>query len=535
LVKELKMTELKTAISAVAAYPDRARITRTGALTLEPGSYRLEVAELPLAIDTASVRAKAEGTARARLLGVDVQRRFYEETPTERVRELEKQIEQLRDEMVALDAQVALLKGEGEALQKLATSAETFAKGLAFGKTTSADQMALFDELRERLARIDESLRALVIQRRDLERRLEKLENELSQLRGARGRERYVAIIEVEVSAPGDLTVELTYLVGRAGWVPLYDLRLVEEGTERSLQVTYLAQVTQRTGEDWGQVALTLSTARPALAETLPELDPWMIGPLPAPKPRAVRRKMMAAPSEPQRLADVTFAAAAELEEAQPVAAEVATATVERSGAAVTYVVPGTVDVPADGTPRKVTVAVFDLTPDLDYVSAPKLVEAAYRRATVVNDSVYTLLPGKVSLFAGDEFIGTTALELTAPQGEIELYLGVDDRVKVKRELKRRDVDKRLLGDRRRIFFAYEIEVQNLLATEAQVTIHDQVPVPRHEGIKVKLDAVQPSPVEQTEMGLLRWAFDLAPGGKQVVRFDFVVEHPRDMVVTGLP
>jgi len=215
--------------------------------------------------------------------------------------------------------------------------------------------------------------------------------------------------------------------------------------------------------------------------------------------------------------------------------AEVVMATVAAEGSAVTYQVPGTVIVPADGAPHKVTVARFKLTPELDYVAAPKLVEAVYRRAQVTNDSPYTLLPGLANLFAGDEFIGGTELELVAPQGEIELYLGTDDRVKIKRELKRREVDKKFIGDRRRLHYGYEITLENLLPVEVKVMLHDQIPVPRHEDIKVKLESAEPEPTEQTELNLLDWALTLAPGEKRVVRFDFTVEHPRGMSLVGLP
>ena len=80
----------------------------------------------------------------------------------------------------------------------------------------------------------------------------------------------------------------------------------------------------------------------------------------------------------------------------------------------------------------------------------------------MINDSPYTLLPGASNLFAGDEFIGATQLEMTAPQGEIELYLGADDRVKVERELKRREVEKTIIGGKRRIHYGYEIRLENL-------------------------------------------------------------------------
>ena len=532
------MAELQTTIIAAAVYPDRARVTRSGMATLEIGSYRLEISQLPLKLDPASVRVSARGTARARLLGVDVRRDFYVETPAERVRELEQQVEALEDERRSLDAQTELLKQEHATLGELSSQTETYARGLAYGKTSAEAQMAFLDSVRLRTEGLNTALLDLAVQRRGLKRRLQKLQNELAQLRGAKGRERYTAIVEIEALQAGDLTVELTYVVSGAGWQPLYDVRLTQ--LSNTLEIGYLAQVTQRTGEDWPDVALTLSTARPALTETLPELDPWYVGPPVVRKQRAAPRSMMkmTAPAASPTMDDMIAGGAPEaamIADVEEFEAEVVMATVDTSGAAVTYQIPGAVTVPADGAPHKVTVAHFELAPELDYVTAPKLVEAAYRHADVTNDSPYTLLPGPANLFAGDEFIGATKLELTAPGGELELYLGTDDRVRVERELKRRDVDKKLIGDRRRLRYDYEIRLENLLPTEVKITLHDQIPVPRHEDIKVKLESAEPRPTEQTKLNLLEWELVLAPGEKQVVHFGFVVEHPREMSLLGLP
>ena len=531
------MTELQTTITAVAVYPDRARVVRSGAATLKPGSHRLELSRLPLSLDAASVRASARGTARARLLGVDVRSDFYEETPVERVRELEKQIEGLEDEMGGIDVQTELLQQERAAVGDLGGQTKAFAHGLAYGKTTAEAQMSVFDSLRGRAEEVNAALLDLAVQRRDLERRLEKLRNELNQMQGGGRRQLYTAVVELEVTQAGELTVELTYVVSKAGWKPLYDVRLLEEDGQQTLEVGYLAQVTQRTGEDWDGVALTLSTARPALAETLPELDPWYVGPIiEVARPQARMKAGMMAPAAPAPMMDKMMAmtTGAELE-AKEEKAEVALATVDTSGAAVTYQVSGAVTIPADGAPHKVAVARIDLEPELDYVTAPKLVEAVYRRAQVTNDSPYTLLPGLANLFAGDEFIGATEFELVAPQGEIELYLGPDDRIKVERELKRREVDKKLIGDKRRLHYAYEITLENLLPTEAKVTLHDQIPVSRHEDVKVKLSSSEPEPKEQSKLNLLDWEFELDSSEKRVVGFGFTVEYPRAMRLTGLP
>ncbi len=529
-----------TAVKSVTVYTDRARIIRQGSARVMPDTEALEVSGLPDHIDVDSVRAAARGTARARLLGVEVRRKFFSETPAERVRELEKQLIALGDAVGDIDAQIGILKDEQVTLGELASQTETFARGLAYGRTTASDQMALFDRLRERSEAINAALRDLTTRRREVERERQRVEQELKQHQSAAGRWRHVAIVSLDVQQAGDLTLDLTYVVSGAGWRPLYDIRLSDGETETEMEVSFLAQVTQQSGEDWESAALILSTARPALAETAPELTPWIIGPQrSAPGgTRGATRALKAAPPAPaeaEGIADralLGYDAGADLE--AMAASSFATAEVESTGAAVTYRAPAKVTIPADGAPHKVAIARFDLQPDMDYMSAPKLVEAAYRRATVVNDSVYTLLAGNVNLFAGDEFIGRTELPLIAPQGEIALSFGVDDRVKVSRDLARRDVDKRLIGDRRRLHIGYTIDVENLLATEASVTIHDQIPVARHEAIKVRLEGAEPAPTEQTELNLLTWELTLAAGETRQLRFDFVVEHPRDVVLEGL-
>jgi hypothetical protein len=76
-------------------------------------------------------------------------------------------------------------------------------------------------------------------------------------LRAAPGRRRKTsrpfcrAFVEVsatlEARAAADADVDLSYHVSGASWRPLYDLALDGE----RLAVTYLAEVTQQTGEDW--------------------------------------------------------------------------------------------------------------------------------------------------------------------------------------------------------------------------------------------------------------------------------------------
>ncbi len=445
------MNMQETIISAVTVYPDRARVTRSGKARLEAGLQVLEVPELPVQLDPDSVRASAHGTAQARLLGVEVQRAFFTETPADKVRELESQVEAMQDEMLLLDARAEVVKQQRSIIDGLSSRTKTYALALAASELSWDAEQALFDGLRQRAEKLDREQVEISASKRGLERGMQQLKNQLDQMRGGRPRQRYTARVELEILQAGDLSVELSYVVTSTGWKPLYDFRLVEDGSSPALEASYLAQVTQSTGEAWDHIHLSLSTARPALASTLPELKPWYLRPIPVmPAPRGEGAVMAPAAAPLRQKAALDLSAAPQEAPSEEVVAQVATAAVESSGASVTYRVPGSTDIPSDGAPHKVFVAELNLPPRLDYVAAPRLVQAAYRRAKISNDSPYLLLPGPANLFAGDEFIGVTRIELTPPQGEIELYLGVDDRIAIERELLRRDVDKTLIGGKRR-------------------------------------------------------------------------------------
>jgi uncharacterized protein (TIGR02231 family) len=384
------------------------------------------------------------------------------------------------------------------------------------------------------MERTQAALREIDPQRTELARQLAKLNNDLNARRSAQPRERYSAFVEVEVTQAGELALELTYVVTNARWTALYDLRFDEAAA--SLQVGYLGQVTQNTGEDWPDTPLTLSTARPALAAIKPELKPWYIQEVPtSPMMRSRGGPMLAAAPAPAPQLGAMFGAGA-MPEAEPPWQELAApAAGVESGASVTFKLAQTASVPSDNSAHKVNIAVISLPPKLDYLSVPKLAEAVYRRATIVNQSAYLLLPGQANLFVDGDFVGTLSIERVAPNEEFDLALGVDDRVAVTRELKAREVDKKLIGDRRRLRVAYEIEVRNLRDTAIDLDLRDQLPVGRHEQIKVKLETADPKPSELTELNELIWKLSLAANAKQVVHFDFTIEHPAAMQVTGLP
>ena len=522
-------------ISAVTVFTDRARLTYHGKVEVDPGLQTLIFDELPLTLEVDSVRVGGKGTGPIQILGVDVVRQHYEQSPSSRVIELEDQIELLQNQLRVLADNYAGYEAQAEHLHGMRLETREYAKGLSRGSTAVEDQAKLIQFLADRDGEIRTAMREISLESRELEHRLDKLQNELGELKNMRPRQRFQARVDIDVQDTVEFRPELTCVFRSAGWQPIYDVRLEQADSAESLEIRTIAQITQRTGQDWSGVELSVSTARPALNQRLPELKPWFVDEYHPPQPRQMKTRSTA----PEPTMAVMAAAPTEFLSADMAGedfqeAEVAGANVKEDGAVVTYVAAGRWDIPSDGSPHKTLLNSFKLDPKMDYIAVPRHTDAVYRRATVSNSGESPLLAGIANLFVGDEFIGKTRLDHTPSAGELELLLGVEERLKIERELAKREVDKRLLRENRLLRYAYDIKLKNLLKTDVDIEVQDQIPVSRHEQIKIKLDQAHPDPDDRTDLNLLVWHLALEPGAESTISYEYVVEHPRSMRISGL-
>lgn len=192
-------------------------------------------------------------------------------------------------------------------------------------------------------------------------------------------------------------------VVSNASWTPLYDVRAsIAKSPEESSTVAlhYRASITQTTGENWPDVALTLSTASPQVGSEVPSLSAWRIGFPPPPvvymsslrggsaAPR--RRKESARATRGFRVAsnipladedsddDVvleTMAAATSMVHRQ---AEVVSAGVLSA----TFGISGRSDIPSDKGSHKVVIAVLDLQAELEWICLPREKESVFLRVS---------------------------------------------------------------------------------------------------------------------------------------------------------
>jgi hypothetical protein len=495
-------TSVDAPIVAVTVFRDGARVQRSGMARVSPGLGPVVIGGLPAGIDPASVRVAALGPGLT-LLDVQVHRRYQADPLRDEGARLSADVERCRDLVTELDdqdtaeqAQLAFLGHVSEA------AAVALARAVSSGRASHDDLAGMAGQLSADTAAVLGRRREIGVRRRAAQRELEAAEQRLQDAERQAGGAAAFTEVSAAIEAAATTTAEITvsYHVPGASWRPLYDLAL--DG--KQLAISYLAEVRQSSGEDWPAVELVLSTTRRGLHEALPELDPWYIG--------------RARPIPPQVAPYLT----AEPEKSG------------ESGAGLAYRVQRPLAVPADGEPYKTMVARFELDAELDHLAVPVLAPEAYARATVTNDSPLLLLPGPARVFHGTGFAGETSLDTVAAGEEFELQLGVDDQIRVGRELRKRATRKAMIGGTRTIDIEYEITVQNHRPVQARVSVHDHIPVSSDADITVRLREAVPGPAAQTDLGELIWDLVLEPGQAAAIRYRFTVEHPAQLTVTGL-
>jgi uncharacterized protein (TIGR02231 family) len=551
----------ESTLSAATVYPDRAVVSRRAQVSVGAGTTELTFAGLPASLMDESVQVSARGNVAASLLDISTRTVFVTAEPDARVKTLQDALLELRRSERTLHDRAAILDSQ-RALVGTIEKAYTAPVPAAAGSTAPArpsleDYTKLLSFSAEQRARLDTDARALEIERTTLAEKITAAENQLNELAGREPGRRATKVVTVRLATPGPgrLDVSVGYTLPGASWSPAYDARL--RSTERKVQLDAFGVVRNSTGEDWTGIELTLSTARPGLGGSAPEISPWYVDvnrprrPDPSSTVIGFAGKMMsAAPaslafSNEALLADSFGGAMPEEAEAQLATAEVASAATSAS-----FKIATPVTLASDNTPQRVPLGAATLSAELQYQATPKLQETAYLAAYVKNSSDLPFLGGSLNVFLDDTFVAVSRLATTMPGEKFTLNLGADEGISIKRKIVSRFTEDTGFTTRStRTIYDILVTVTNNKRTSERIVVKDAAPLPRDEKIIVKLlapaerdllkpedAAAQPPRVgtARDAEGKLTWRFDLKPGEKRELPLRFSIEHPSDLPVTGV-
>ena len=270
---------LASSIGAVTVYQDRAVVTRSASSELAAGEHELVLENLPASLQENSLQVSAKSTGQASLLDVKVRDAFQADTNNERVRALQEQLRKLEAQQAELDDEATVLDNQRELVLMMQRGATEPAKE---GARLTLDELKAIQTLSaDSLGKTLASLRQVAERKTVLEREIDALQQQLNVVQGQLSRRSKTVTLRVNLARAGKVDLAVSYAVGGARWTPAYDARL--RPADRSVDLGYFGVISQNTGEDWKNVKLTLSTARPSLGGGAPPLQPWIIDVAPPP------------------------------------------------------------------------------------------------------------------------------------------------------------------------------------------------------------------------------------------------------------
>ena len=534
LSADIKQIAATSRITAVTLYADRALTTRSATLPLKLGSYLIAFKSLPVLIQDDSIRVEGKGSAKATIVGLEVKRIFLEQSDEKRVKELDEEIRGLERRLGAIDSKKAGLSAQKAFLESIRVAwGDRISKELAIGRPTSAELSDAVGFVGTAVAKVEELTRDADVEKKNIKNKIDALRRQRDESTGSLRKEAKSVEVMVEITREGDLTLDLAAVISQAGWQPSYDIRLSPDAKTAAL--TFRAMLRQQTGEDWNNIDLTLSTARPATGGAPPELYPWRISFF-RPQPPMAAPMMMSAPApERSKKAARMIAESVRSEDllAEESPAVVATAQASDEQSSISFRIPRPLDIPSDGTLHGTVVAIEQLPVSIEYLALPKLSPYVFLKSEIVNRAAYPLLAGKVNTFAGNTYIGSSQLKKVAAGDKFELFFGTDDQVTVKREELKQHKEAGMLS-KNRVSYRYRIELGNFRKEPLTITLRDQLPIPGDEEIKVSLDEPSSKPDEVKNDGTIIWKTPLKAGEKKELTFGIVVEYPKDREITGL-
>lgn len=521
---------LSSDVESVTLYPKGAAIVRNVPFSVPAGRHQLILTDLPTSTPLGSVRVEVAG---ATMGSVTTRRDFVpprDARTTDAIEAAEAKVKSLEDDLRNRRGAIARTRLEADAARARAAFLEQLGSGEGLSQLAVPDLRRLAGMIGEETLSALQAAHDATLRADQAERGLEELEEQLEKARQAlealvpEDEDRALLAVAVETEAATEGTLMVTYTTGAAGWTPVYDLKLSRK--TGGLEIERGAFLYQTTGENWKDIAVTLSTIRPAEQTVPSEIWPWLrriydpTAPQPEPAPRL------------QAEADGFTGAVAEpaMEEE---AISVTKAEAEIDGIAVTYEYPGDVSVASEADRVRLALGTLKTRADLVAQAVPLGDSSAFLVARITNDTGELILPTHEAMFYLDgRFVGRQFLPLIPSGDEAELSFGPIDGLRLRRTvLGRSEGDRGVISKSSDLAEEVRIEIDNLTGEAWPVRLLDRVPYSEQEDLDITWSATL-RPAEENvdgKRGVMAWEFDLPAGDSRQIVLRHRLEWPEDM------
>jgi len=574
-------------IESVKIYQNQALISRTLKVKVISGENKILIKGLPKILYDWSVKAKLPNHYKGKILSLEVQKKALISKKQSKIAILEKKIANLKEQDYALIDELKSIKSQiafiNNVLDFTKQTASTELK-------TRIPQVQVWDRTLtysvKKIKNLNQLKRNIEKKREILGKKIRKWEFDLSEIAGYRyynefqtmnknllsnrsslqvqqfdtrnysRKQRYFnstqGKIETEkqimlhLFSSSNKTVEfrVSYLIPYTYWKMKYDLRAGLE--KKSMKMIIFGNIYQKTGEDWNNIDLFLSTGSPQNSLHQPILGYWALS-VYTPYKRSKRSGFFSKSKKAYRPSMAIQERQVQDDEKSKEDKFIPTSKIKTKGVNFEIQIPLKQSLESSTKYQKKYLKEYTLknkkSVEYFYELTPVLYKKSFIKTKLTNNTEIPWLAGKGQIFLDNEFMGKVNVPFVPIGKSKEIVLGRESRITSEKKLiKKYEDTSGLFGGNRKIDYEYEITIENNLLKSADVKILDRFPISTNEKIQIKLLSIsipyiQDSKTKKTykfKKGLRTWKFKMPPKQKKKINYKFSIVFDKDLNIRGL-
>ncbi len=537
----LRATEketIKATLTEVTVYAQGAQMHHKANYSVNAGVTEIIIEGISAFIDPKSIQVKGTGD----LVLLDTKFSFYYPQPSNVINQgatlkIKRDIQLLEDSLRAMDFDIRDIQDEINVLNASKSIIASNGMVRSIGKVNDSINLLKqtieyytlkMNELNKKIIVLEKKRQEKAFKKILMEARLADLQNYQNNNGEIENSKSPIPRITITVSAKSPVTGKLifSYVVSNAGWTPIYDLR--SDATTGKIELTYKAEVFQSSGLDWDNIKLNISTNNPYVNKTKPTLNPWYIdyNIYKSENRKGVMDKLQEVQITSQAAFNRGYAYEDLDDEKNIMGADQFTTVVHRLISA-EFKIDLPYSIKSNNEKHMVLIKSTNLDTKFKYYSVPKLDASVYLVAQMTKLDELQLVPGQANIFFDGSYIGETYIDPTTMDDTLNLSLGKDPSIVVKRTLLKKELKDRIIGDKRERTFAYSIEISNQKSSSIEIVIQDQLPITQNADINIESDNFAKGRFDE-RTGLLEWSFILKAKENKVIDYNFRVKHAKD-------
>lgn len=516
-------------VKAATVYFNAAELSQTANATLPAGASEIVIKNVAVNLNESSVQIGAP--AGVTVLSVQFTNDYISEYEIDTK---SPSLKIVRDSIALVQKEILkvtnLINSENKTIQLLDKNQQI--SGVNSGLNVT-ELMKMVDYYKNKQVEIANNINNLSEKQQKLNETLQKLNNKLEV--NANKEEKTSSgklILQVMNQTAGVIPFDISYLTNNATWTPFYDLRV--ENVTSPINMMYKAQVVQNTGIDWKKVKLTLSSGVPNQNNQAPILSSWFLADRLANivvVGYGTRRKKnqlhgsLAKASQEEANQSMDMAA--------PVMAESSVSdytTVAENQLSISFDIDIPYDILSNGKLHSVSLKEIKLPASYKYYAVPKAENEAFLLAEIADYSKYNLLRGEANIIFEGMYVGKTFIEPNQTSDTLNLSMGRDKKVSIKREKVADKSGTKFLSSKKEQTFTYDITIRNNKKEAVELLLKDQYPLSTNKEIEVELLQSDDAKIN-AETGILTWQLQLKPNETKKIRISYRVKYPKDQIL----